>query len=371
MKQNVIIVGAGPAGLATAAALKHEGIDSLVLEQSSELVTSWKTHYDRLKLNSVKWFSALPYLAMPSDYPVYPTRQQFVDYLDSYASKFDIKPVFNSKVTSVVKGESGWKVNTENNLYQCEHLVIATSSNQTPYIPDIEGLNTFSGQVLHSKQYRNAAPFAGKSVLVVGSGNSGAEIAVDLAENGAKSTLVIRSPVHVSPLNLFGVVPAQITSILLNFLPLSIADRIASLTLRMVVGNLAKYGIRTPELGPLKTLVEKSRVAIFDSGIVKLIKSGKIDVTPRITGIQQLNIVKFSDGRLLQFDHIIFATGFHNNLSELFENSADYIAADGLPKVCGKDAGSHVYFVGFRESPRGMLNDIRSHAMLIAKEIAQ
>ena len=370
MDANTIIIGAGPAGLAAAASLKQHGIEAVVIESSGEIAHAWKTHYDRLRLNSIKQLSHLPHRRMPRSYPRYPSRQQVVDYFEDYAHHFGIAPRFNQRAEKIERTDAGWQVSTAQDVLSCSHLVIATGFNHAPVIPEIPGLANFRGGYQHSKAYRNGRAYAGRHVLVVGAGNSGTEIAVDLLEHGAKPTLVIRSPVHVTPRDLFGLIPAQVTSSLLGLLPLGLADRIAAWTLRLVVGDLSRYGIRRPTKGPIRALVEDARVAMFDTGIVKLIKQGKIPVRPNIVSIEG-DRVCFEDGASEVFDHIVFATGYRPQLSELLGPLAtEYLDDRGWPRDYGKDLGHGLYFVGFQESPRGMLNDMSRHARRMAQSIA-
>lgn len=372
MTSDVIILGAGPAGLATAAALQRQGIQALVLEQTTALASSWRSHYEDLKLNSVKWFSSLPYLPMPRAYPMYPTRAQFISYLEGYAQHFGIQPQFNTKVTRVSKLPDCWQLDTPAGVHTCRFLVVATGANRIPVIPAIPGLSEFTGRTLHSSDFRSAAPFAGERVLVVGSGNSGADIAVSLASQAAATTLVVRSPQHVSPQNLFGLFPAQITSMLLSQLPLAVADRIAMATLRLVNGNLAQYGIARPSRGPFRTLKDTGRVAILDTGLIARIKTGAIRVAPALSRLSG-RTAWFADGTCATVDSIILATGYTAGLDSLLCQSLyrSRVATDALPDVLGQDrTNDRLFFVGYRESPNGMLRDIKQQAIQAAAVIA-
>jgi cation diffusion facilitator CzcD-associated flavoprotein CzcO len=375
MYHSTIIIGAGPAGLAVASALKKQGIEPIILEQTNELAHSWKTHYDRLKLNSIKQLSALPFMPMPADYPRYPSRAQIVSYLEDYARHFDIKPLLNTKVLNIDWLGDEWEVNCNHGKYTATNVIVATGFNHTKRIPEITGLSTFAGQKMHSKEFKNGAAFKGMRVLVIGAGNSGGEIALDLLEHGANVSISIRNPIHIAPLELFGLLPAQLTSTLLDTLPLPIADVIAGMTLKMVVGDLSKYGIKRPNKGPLRTLVEENRVAMFDTGIVKAIKDGKVHVMPAINYVSEKSFV-FSDGQSKEFDAVIYATGYDHDLgamlnkliaSRAFTNS---LGEDGYPVHSGKNVGHGLYFIGFKESPRGMLADIRKQAIEIANLIS-
>lgn len=374
MTQSIIIIGAGPAGLAAAAALKTRGFDPVVLEQANELAHTWKTHYDRLKLNSVKWLSHLPHLPMPASYPRYPSRAQIVSYLESYARHFNINPILSTRVLNITRSDNEWVVSSNQGDYKAAAVIIATGFNHKPRIPVIPGIATFQGEHIHSKEFRNGTRYKGKRVMVIGAGNSGSEIALDLMEHGASVSISIRSPTHITPLDLFGFLPVHVTSSLLNYLPLPVADFIAGTTLKLAVGNLSRYGITRPSKGPLRALVEDSKVAMFDTGIVKAIKNGRIQVMPAVNSVAG-NTFSFSNGSTAEFDAVIYATGYDHDLGGILKSiidnntCADTLTKDGYPVFCGKDLGNSLYFTGFKESPRGMLADIRKQTMEIANSI--
>src|SRR5690606_32246266 len=163
-------------------------------------------------------------------------------YLSRYAERFPQPTRFGEEVWRARRRDDGWHVESTSGEHASDALVIATGYNRKPRIPSWPGQEGFDGTVLHSSAYRNGAAWRGRRALVVGSGNSGAEIAIDLWEHGAKVDLCVRGPVHVTPRDLMGV-PAQITGILLSSLPPKVADRIALAALDRAVGDLSRYGI--------------------------------------------------------------------------------------------------------------------------------
>lgn len=200
----VIIVGAGPAGLATSACLNKLSIPNLILEKEDCYSPMWKKYsYDRVHLHLAKQFCQLPYIPFPPSSPTYVPKKQFIQYLDDYVSYFNITPLYNRKVEFAKFDESTkkWNVKVTNGNsdemeeYFCKFLVVATGEASYPFIPDVPGLGSFNGEAIHSTQYKNGDKFKGKSVLVVGCGNSGMEIALDLANHGANTSIIVRSPV--------------------------------------------------------------------------------------------------------------------------------------------------------------------------------
>ncbi|XP_038986715.1 probable indole-3-pyruvate monooxygenase YUCCA10 [Phoenix dactylifera] len=204
MKKEVLIVGAGPSGLATAACLNMFSIPNIILEKEDCSASLWrKRAYDRLKLHLAKQFCELPHMPYPSTFPTFIPKDQFIQYLDNYQARFKPNIVYCTVVDSANydKYKGTWsimacdKVTGEVKEYTAKFLVVATGENDEGMIPDISGLKTFSGEVVHSSFYKSGAAYTGKNVLVVGSGNSGMEIAYDLSNFGAKTAITIQSPV--------------------------------------------------------------------------------------------------------------------------------------------------------------------------------
>jgi cation diffusion facilitator CzcD-associated flavoprotein CzcO len=367
-KTQTVVVGAGPAGLAVSACLHKERIPHIVLEQHHDVGHVWREHYDRLCLHTPKATSALPYFPFPRAYPTYPSRRQVVEYLDEYATHFGIKPRFGQKVTWVQRRDGHWDVATATRRYRAASVVIATGYNAEPNQPTFPGLDKFRGRTLHSVEYRNAQPFRGEDVLVVGCGNSGAEIALDLCENGARVAMVVRGPTHVIPRDLYGL-PYMVTSIALSRLPLLVADRLADLTLRAVVGDLSRYGIHRPPIGPLRQVEQLGRVPMIDIGTLAEIKKGRLAVMPAVASFNTHG-ARFTNGREKSFDTVIFATGYKPRLDRFLEGADRLTNERGYPKWHGREAGvGGLFFTGFRNPPTGMLREINLEAKRIAADL--
>ena len=200
---DAIIVGAGPAGLACAMTMRKAGLRVTVLEKADSVGSVWRRHYDRLHLHSDRKHSGLPGLAMPPTYPLYPSRRQVVEYLEHYAARFDIRPVFNTTVCRLGAGvDDGLRMQPE---ARYPHLFGRCDGPGRCAVSALMARHgVVPGSVIHSSEYRNPAPYAGKRVLVVGFGNSGGEIALDLANAGVDVALSVRGPVQVLPRDLLG-----------------------------------------------------------------------------------------------------------------------------------------------------------------------
>ena len=200
-----VIVGAGPSGVAVGAGLKEQGVPFIILERANCIASLWQNRtYDRLKLHLPKQFCQLPNFPFPEDFPEYPTKYQFIKYLESYAKHFDITPQFNETVQSAKYDETFglWRVKTVSTggegEYICRWLVVATGENAEKVVPEFEGLDEFGGHVIHACDYRSGESFRGKRVLVVGCGNSGMEVSLDLCNHNAIPSMVVRSSVSTN-----------------------------------------------------------------------------------------------------------------------------------------------------------------------------
>jgi cation diffusion facilitator CzcD-associated flavoprotein CzcO len=367
---EIVVIGAGPAGLAVAATLADRGHRALVLEKASAVGASWRSHYARLHLHTVKSLSALPGMPFPAGQPKYVPRQGVVDYLDAYAARAAIAPRFGVEATAIVREGDGWRVETRSgDAVRARAVVVATGANERPNVAAIEGQDVFAGSVVHSREYRNAATLAGKRVLVVGMGNTGAEIALDLAEQGVATTLSVRSPVNIVLRDVLGR-PTQKTSIVLGSLPRRLGDALASFLADLTVGDLGKLGLRRSPVSPLRALREFGRTPVIDVGTLARIRSGEIAVRP---GIRRLvaDGAEFVDGSSGGFDAIVLATGYRADVEALFPGVAVAVDDHGLPKeVAGVGALAGIYFVGFdTRQPGGLLRAIAAQAVFVAERI--
>ncbi|KAJ7278587.1 hypothetical protein O6H91_22G026200 [Diphasiastrum complanatum] len=373
---GVIIVGAGPSGLATAACLQEKGVKSVILEKSDCIASLWQNRtYDRLHLHTPKKFCGLPLLPIPDSVPTYPTRQQFVEYVKEYARHFDIKPRFGELVQSASFDETSkvWRVQSTNKSkslasqkveYVGKWLVVATGENADDRIPELPGLQSYRGRLIHSSRYKNGADYEGDKVLVVGSGNSGMEIALDLSNFNAKPSIVVRSPVHVLPREVFGRATYAVAMALMKRVPLWFADRLLVLYSYFIIGNTAKYGIKRPKNGPLAMKEHLGRTPVLDVGTFAKIKSGGIKVMPAIESLTTSG-ARFVDGRCQIYDAIILATGYKCNVPSWLKGEDEVFSDDGFPK-CGWKGRRGLYVAGL--SKKGLLGCAQD-ARLIAEDI--
>ncbi|KAI9119279.1 hypothetical protein K1719_009954 [Acacia pycnantha] len=364
MVRGPVIVGAGPSGLAVAACLKHEGIPSLILERSGCLASMWEFNtYDRLRLHLPKQFCQLPLLPFPKNFPSYPTKHQFLAYLKAYALHFGIKPAFNNTVVSAeFDSRIGfWRVKTKQGLkkemteYVSQWLIVATGENAEAVVPQIEGMDDFIGPRIHTSSYKRGNEFSGKKVLVVGCGNSGMEVCLDLCDHNAHPSLVVRDTVHILPQQMFGKSTFGLSMCLLKWFPIRLVDRFLLLMSRLMLGDTAQYGLNRPKVGPLELKNLNGKTPVLDVGTLSQIKCGNIKVC---RGISRLNKhdVEFVDGKVENFDAIILATGYKSKVPSWLKEREMFNEKDGLPRKGfpnGWKGENGLYSVGFTK--RGLL----------------
>ncbi|RVX20977.1 putative indole-3-pyruvate monooxygenase YUCCA10 [Vitis vinifera] len=306
----VIVVGAGPSGLATAASLNLLSIPNIVLEREDCFAPLWqKKSYDRLHLHLPKQACELAHMPMPTSYPTYPP-----DFSSYITEKWKVK-------VRVINGGSD-----EIEEYSCRFLVVASGETSDAFIPEVEGLSSFKGEVLHSTQYKCGKEYAEKTVLVVGSGNSGMEIALDLSNYGAKTSIVVRSPVHILSKEIM-----HLGLFLARYLPFNMVEYLTVMLSKIMYGDLTKYGIIRHEEGPFTVKAKYGKYPIIDLGTYKKIKSGEIQVLPALTSIRGSEVV-FKNGESHPFDVIVFATGFKRSTNKWLKDD-DLLDDNGFARL--------------------------------------
>lgn len=366
MGPDAIVIGAGPAGLAVAHCLKRVGLVPLVLDKADTVGSVWRRHYDRLHLHTPRAHSSLPGLAMPASYGRYPSRAQFIAYLEDYARHFDIEPVFDAPVRSIRRARGGWRVEAGERSASAPIVVVATGWADFPHRPRWPGLDGFGGSIIHSSGYRNTADYVGKRVLVVGFGNSGAEIALDLCEAGVDVSLAVRSPIRILPRDLMGL-PILSFAIAQRFLPARVADALNAPILRLAVGSIETLGMKTAAKGPMRMIEEDGRVPVLDIGAVKKIREGRIKVRGGIDSFSRSGVV-FAGTSAEPFDAVILATGFKPDMRALLPDSLGVLDASGRPRVSDRpSAEPGLFFIGAIAAPTGQLREIGIGAGRIAE----
>ncbi len=367
---HVLVVGAGPGGLAVAAELVRRGVPAIVVERS-DIASQWRRQYDRLSLNTVRWSAHLPGMRIPRACGRWPTRDDLVSYLEEYTAKNDLDVRCGVQVERIDAGPAGWRLTTDAGPLYAPEVIVATGSCNRPLIPDWPGTEGFAGELLHSVEYRDWKRFEGRDVLVVGAGNSGAEIATDLAEGGARRVWIsVRTPPNLLPRWSF-FIPPELFSRVASVLPVGLIDAGLSGARRVLVGDLERYGLPRPERGFFSTLLNARVTPIVDIGFVAALKRGEIAVVPAVERFDGSEVQLAGDARLAP-DAVIAATGYERGLEPLVGHLG-VLDASGMPRChaggsCADAPG--LYFTGFAHPSGSSLRELRLDARRLARALA-
>ncbi|MCD7441411.1 NAD(P)/FAD-dependent oxidoreductase [Streptomyces lincolnensis] len=370
----VYVIGGGPGGLAAAYALRAQGIRAVVLEKSDRVGASWRRHYDRLHLHTTRRLSGLPGLPMPRRFGRWVSRDDVVRYLEKYAEFHELEIVTGVEVSRVERSAdgAGWLLHaTGGRELTGAAVVVATGYNHTPRVPDWPGRATYTGELLHAGDYRNAKPYAGRDVLVVGVGNTGAEIAVDLMEGGAaRVRLSVRTAPHIVRRSTAGWA-SQYTGVLVRRLPVALVDRLARPVAKVSVPDLSAHGLPRPDTG-LYSRVTEGSIPVQDVGLIDAVRKGVVEVVAAVESFEDGKVV-LADGSRIEPDTVIAATGYSRCLEDLVGH-LDVLGPRGRPVVHGPRSPEHapgLYFTGFTNPISGMLRELAIDAVRIAKALAK
>jgi cation diffusion facilitator CzcD-associated flavoprotein CzcO len=361
-----VVVGAGPAGLAASQQLKERAVPHRVLERGDTVGHTWANLYDSLTLHTGKHMSHLPGLPFPRSAPLFVPRREFWEYLRHYAQTFDLPVETGRTVERLTKSDGRWTVHTKRGPLAAEVVLVATGIVANPKVPRFPGQERFlerGGRIVHSVVYRRPDPYVGRRVLVVGVGNSGAEIGSEIAHAGGQVTIAVRSGANVVPLTLAGL-PIQYIAYWVRKLPRSVQEGVVALVRLMTELRRGRPVLPRPAHSPLDA------IPVIGFHLVDAITAGLIDVRAGIAGLTA-DGARFTDGTEARFDDIILATGFGAALGPLgslvqldpkgFARRRDRVVSLDQPGL---------YFVGHNYDATGGLYNIKRDSRLAARLIA-
>jgi putative flavoprotein involved in K+ transport len=370
--REAVVVGAGPAGLAAAAMLRRAQVDVVVVDKAERVGASWRGHYDRLHLHTVRWLSHLPGYRFSSRHGRWVSRDGVVRYLEGYARHHRLDLELGTAVERIDRDGDGWVLRTSRGDLLAGHVVVATGYNHTPYLEDWPGRDGFQGELIHASRYRNPEPYRGRDVLVVGSGNTGAEIAVDLVEGGAgRVRLAVRTPPNIVLREANGL-PSPMPGVMMRHLPPKLVDRVIRSAQRQLIPDLTDHGLPWPERGVYTRVLEEDVIPIIDVGLIEAVQHGRVEIVAGLTGFEGPAVL-LADGSRVEPDAVVVATGYRRGLEPLVGHLG-VLGPKGRPVVHGPETAPGapgLHFIGYTNPISGMFREINIDARRIAWAVAR
>lgn len=340
---DVVIIGAGQAGLATAYYLQKLGVNPLLLEAASTIGEVWRARYDSLRLFTPSQYSNLPGLAFPAPADHYPTKDEVADYLRAYSAKFDFNIVYDARVTRLTKTAGNFEIEIGTEPMAAKAVIVATGALQSPRVPAFAAKLRASVKQWHSSHYRNAKMLPAGDILIVGGGNSGAQIGEELAQAGRKVSVSIEK------------------------LPRHLPQRFLG---KDVFWWLTKSGLISTKPAKLVGSTSSTPIPTIGVDLKKLSQEGNLNIVPRVIDAEGQHVL-LADGSRLAPANIIWATGFVNDFSWIDIQGAledqNPIHTRGVSPVKG------LYFIGLpflHSKGSAFLGFVRDDAHYVAKTTA-
>lgn len=375
---SICVIGAGPSGIAAIKNLQEQGLTSITaFEKNNQIGGNWvydennnhSSVYETTHIISSKRWSEFEDFPMPSEYSDYPSHAQLLQYFESYAHHFSLHQYirFNTTVVKVTRtAEKKWNVVYEDaqGVHETlfDYLLVANGHHWDPVSPQYPG--EFSGNVLHSHQYKKASVFKDKKVLVVGGGNSACDVAVEISRVSLQTWISMRRGYHIFPKFIFGK-PTDVAVAKIQWMPSWLRQRFISLVIRGLQGRYGKYKLMKPDCGPLEIH------PTINSELLYFIRHGKI--LPK-AGISHFDgtTVYFSDGSQDDFDTVIFATGYQISFPFFDKEILDFSNSTKIPlyrKMMHPDFDT-LYFIGLCQ-PQGCIWPLADYqSKIVARIIA-
>ena len=341
MAEDVLVIGAGPAGIASAYHLQQAGISYKVVDRATEIASTWNSLYPSLKLNTTRFFSHMPERKFPLSYGLFPSGKQYHRYLVKYAEDYNLNIHLGVRVDRVYPEGDGWRVESSEGSAWYPAVISATGRFGSKIQPTFPGEDTFTGRIMHASEYLGPGPFAGKRVMVIGNGPSGVDIATELGRADAHKPVMLsqRTGVVLRPRYPWGL-PKHLWMIIGEQLPDAISKPLMNRILSLKFDNLDEIGIKAP------TDAESSAAGgTRGADLIEVVKARQVisvDGPDYFDG----DTVVLDDGTQVQPDVVILATGYKPVLWNYLEINVD-TNDQGWPKRI--DEPDHTYYLGKRQ----------------------
>ena len=368
---NAIVIGAGLSGLAAAQALQKRGIPVTILEASSRIADPWRARHAQLRLNIHRHFAQLPGYPMTRRDGTYVRRDTVVEYLEDYARTLNVPIAFDTRVQAVTRNGNRWHVATDKGDYDCAHVIVATGRESLPSIPIWPGMDRFGGKLIHTADFGDVSQYEGRKVLVIGAGNSGTDVLNHLARiNPAKVWVSVRHGPSILPKLIFGF-PLHRLAKLFTYLPKWSLDPSFAALQWLAFGDLRRHGLRRHPTGGGTRMRRQGVTFALDDGFVSALKSGRFKAVAETVGFDETR-AELADGRRLDPDVVICATGYKSGLEPLFGHLG-VLDRNGRPRFpMGQTDPDNqgLWFTGYTPDLTGFFHAAGVTANRIAEAIA-
>ena len=364
---DVVVIGSVLAGLTAAFELRQRGIEALILEREADVGASWMRRHPQLTLNTHRSLSALPGLAYPAGTGAFPRRDAVVAHLRAFRERhgFDIRHGVDA--AAVDRAGEGFRIETNTGAIHARHVIVATGRDALPEIPRWKGIEGFAGRVIHAADLGDARVYAGKSILVIGGGNSGFDVLNHLSRVDTKQVwLSVRRGPALMAKRIAGLAVHRFSP-LMAMLPTRLVDYLIAGTQRLAFGDLTRHGFPAGT-ADAATRLKRHKIAIsVDDGAIAAVKKGRIIVVPEVREFTPTGVL-LADGRSVQPDIVIAAVGYASALDSL-------LAPLGLPDGFGGSrpgatAVPNLWLVGMTPSLTSYFRQARLEAKHVAKAVA-
>ena len=346
-QRDVIVVGAGAAGLAVAGELKRRGVTPLLVERSEVVGASWRGRYRDLELNNDRWTARLPRSPIPRGVGRWPARDEYISYLERYVERHGLDIRFGVQVRRIDDDRCGWRVETGERSLSARYVVVCTGTDRLAELPAWRGREGFEGRLLHAAEYRAPQQFDGEDVLVVGLGTSATEIAVRLVGSAARVRVAVRGTPNLMPAGFLGL-PMPVWARIFQGAPTRLVDGLGRLVQWLGVRGLGDLGLEPAPYGVATELAIRGMGPVIDRGFLSAVRAGAVELVGAVEGFEGPE-VRLADGDRFSPDAVIAATGYRPGLDEVVGHLA-VLDPSGRPLKHGAEDPGHaagLFFCGY------------------------
>jgi putative flavoprotein involved in K+ transport len=374
MGESVLVIGAGPAGIAAAYYLEKAEIAYKVVDSSSIIASTWDSLYPSLRLNTTRFYSHLPEAKFPLKYGIFPTGKAYHRYLVDFATKHRFNIHLGVTVERIEPCNDGWMVKTNEGeeWYPC--VISASGRFNNPYIPPIEGVDQFKGTLIHAHDYTSPEPFVHKRVMVVGNGPSGLDISVEIGKQNAPRypvLLSMRTGIVLRPRYPLGL-PKHLWMIIGDHLPKFIGKPLEKWIESRQFKDLDKIGIKTPSTG-----TTSAAASTRGPELIYAVRAGQVICVDGVQAFDERG-ARLLDGSYHELDAVILGTGYRPVLYQYFDYHGEvdqygWPLRDFTRHYNGREVVGYpgLYLVGVFYQGKGAMYNFNVEAQIAVEQIKE